>query len=267
MKFRGFFVTIIALAMFACGDDKANGDTSAKGSASVAVSDFDSYLKFKRINIRSEQQKQKILDDFNKRSDLAAAIENESLLDKQLINAELDEFKKEMLISRYFEKFLADKVSEQAIANYYNTHASDYESKKVQIAHVLIRTNSRMSPEERKAKLTVAQEVYSKARAGEDFAELAKAYSEDKVSAKKGGDLGWIKEGSIDKRLSKIAFESKINEISEPFETTFGFHVIKVLAEPKIVKKPLKAVSGDIRYQLRNKAKQAELERLIAKNK
>ncbi len=49
-----------------------------------------------------------------------------------------------MLISRYFEKFLDDQVTEEAIVNYYNTRASEYEKKKAHVAHVLIH----FSPEE-----------------------------------------------------------------------------------------------------------------------
>ena len=53
--------------------------------------------------------------------------------------------------------------------------------------------------------------------------------------------------------------------MSEPFETPFGFHVVKLIDGPKVVKRPFDAVAGDIRYQLRNKAKQAEIERLKGK--
>jgi peptidyl-prolyl cis-trans isomerase C len=55
------------------------------------------------------------------------------------------------------------------------------------------------------------------------------------------------------------------NQISEPFETAFGFHVVKLLEGPVVVKKPFEAVSGDIRYRLRNQAKDAELKRLLGK--
>jgi peptidyl-prolyl cis-trans isomerase C len=55
----------------------------------------------------------------------------------------------------------------------------------------------------------------------------------------------------------------KAEEVSEPLLTAFGFHVIKVLEEPQDVVKPLESVKGDIRYQMRNKTKKAELDRLL----
>ena len=194
-------------------------------------------------------------------------ITGEELLDNELVQAELNEFRKEMLISRYFEKFLKEKVTDQAVRNYYNTHAGDYEERKAHTAHILIRTNRKMKEPERKAKLTTAQEAYSQIRSGKDFGEIAKEYSEDKVSAKKGGDLGWLKEGSIDPRFSKTVFELEPGAVSKPFETPFGFHIVRLIEGPKVVKRPFDAVAGDIRYQLRNKAKKAELERLMAKAK
>ena len=83
----------------------------------------------------------------------------------------------------------------------------------------------------------------------------------------KGGDLGWIKEGSIDEKFSKTVLALKEGDVSEPFETPFGFHVVTLIEAPQVVKQPLKAVAGDIRYQLRNQAKKAEMDRLLAEVK
>ena len=184
-----------------------------------------------------------------------------------MTKVELNEFRKEMLISRYFEKLLKEKVSDQAVQNYYNTHAGDYEEQKVHAAHILVRLNKKMSEPERKAKLTTAQEAYSQIRSGKDFAEVAKDFSEDKVSAKKGGDLGWLKKGSVSPQFSKTLFELDTGDISEPFETPFGFHVVKKIEGPTVVKNPFSSVAGDIRYMLRNKAKRAEMERLMGEVK
>lgn len=264
MKLRFFLIAaILCLGMAACTkeENKAPVQPDMKQQ-------FESYLKFKRISVRDAQQHQRLFEQYRERGILADVIENEALLDKGLIQAELDEFRKEMLISRYFEKYLQEQVTDQSVSNYYNTHAAAYEQQKAHAAHILIRTNNKMSEPERLAKLTTAQEAYAKIHAGADFAEVAKLYSEDTISAKKGGDLGWLKQGSIDKRFSKAVFEDlQPGQVSEPFETPFGFHVVKVLEAPQVVRQPFEAVSGDIRYQLRNQAKQAEMERLLAKTK
>ncbi|MCP4352879.1 MAG: peptidylprolyl isomerase [Desulfobacterales bacterium] len=234
------------------------------GERPVTEALFDAYLKFRRVPAQDEKRRKALLEQYIEREALASAIESENLLDKDLMQAELNEFRKEMLISRYFEKYLAEKVTDSAVQNYYSTHAEEYEELRAHAAHILIRTNRKMSEPERKAKLTTAHEALSRTRSGKDFAEVAKDYSEDRNSAKKGGDLGWIRQGSIDPKFSEILFSSEPGAVSDPFETQFGFHIIKLLEPVKTVKQPFESVAGDIRYQLRNRAKRAELERLVS---
>ena len=121
-----------------------------------------------------------------------------------------------------------------------------------------------MSEEERKVKYTRAHEAYSKLKSGASFESVVAEFSEDTVSAKKQGNIGWITEGAIDPVFSKKVFtEMKKDEISEPFQTSFGFHVVKLIEAPAVVTQPFEKVSGDIRHQLRKAAKDAELERLM----
>ncbi|MBN2191195.1 MAG: peptidylprolyl isomerase [Polyangiaceae bacterium] len=249
-----------ALALPACGKPAR---VLAKVSArEVTQPEFDAYLRFKRIPADNAARRDAALTEYLEREALAETISAEGKLDRDLVRAELRELEKEMLISRYFSRFLEEKVTETSIRNYYEARAKDFESRQVHVAHVLIRARRGMSDEERQAKLTSAQEVYSKLQAGEDFGKLAEQYSEDRVSGKKGGDLGWIKPGGIAEELSKRAFELAPGTVSPPFETRFGFHVLKVLEAPRTVKQPLRAVQGDIRHRLATEAKRAELERL-----
>lgn len=257
------FIALLALA--ACGDDSPK--LATVNGKTITQAQFDAYAKFKRLPTLEAGKRKSLVDQYLEREALASAIEKSDVLDKTMTEAELNEFRKEMLISRYFEQYLRNQVSDQAVENYYAIHAKDYEEKKVHVAHILIRTKKNMSETERKAKLTTAQEVYSKISAGEDFAKVAADYSEDTISGKKGGDLGWMKEGAIDAAFSKQIFEMEAGKVSEPFETSFGFHVVKQLEAPIVVKRPFEAVKGDIRYQLRSQAKNAELKRLISESK
>lgn len=257
---RLLLIAILAVLLTACGDDGKK--LATVGDKTITSNQFDAFMKFKRVPAQDDTKRKAILAQYLEREQLAQAIENTNVLDDKLIAAELNEFRKEMLISRYFEKFLQDKVTDQAVQNYYAAHAANYEERKVHVAHILLRTNRTMSEPERKAKLTTAQEAYSKISAGEPFEKIAQSYSEDKISANKGGELGWLKEGAIDKRFSEKVFSMKPGEVSEPLETAFGFHVIKLIEGPTVVKKPFEAVRGDVRYQLRNEAKSAELKRL-----
>jgi len=73
-----------------------------------------------------------------------------------------------------------------------------------------------------------AEELYQRLKQGEDFAQLARQYSEDSASADKGGDLGFFGRGQMVKPFEEKAFSLKMGEISEPVLTEYGYHIIKV---------------------------------------
>jgi parvulin-like peptidyl-prolyl isomerase len=73
-----------------------------------------------------------------------------------------------------------------------------------------------------------AEDILKRARAGEDFAALAKQYSDDPGSKDKGGDLGWFGRGQMDKQFEDAAFALKDNQISDIVETRYGYHIIQV---------------------------------------
>jgi parvulin-like peptidyl-prolyl isomerase len=79
-----------------------------------------------------------------------------------------------------------------------------------------------------KAARQKAEDVLKRARAGEDFAALAKEFSDDPGSKTQGGDLGWFGRGQMIKEFEDTAFGLKDNEISDVVETKYGFHIIKV---------------------------------------
>jgi len=262
---------VITLIFQGCHDQTSNNKQSADGNTLAIIDErpvlkkeFNAYLKFKRILNKDINRQKQHFDQYLHREALADAIEKSNILDKDLINAELNEFRKEMLISRYFESVLANQITDADIQQYYQKHAKTFDLKKAHAAHILIRTHKKMSDIEKKSHLTIAHEVYSKIRAGKNFADMARQYSEDQISGKKGGDLGWIKAGSIDKQFSETLFSLKPDEISSPIETPFGYHIIKLLDKVRTVRQPLDAVAGDIRYRLRRDVKQKEMERLIS---
>ncbi|MGS2716804.1 peptidylprolyl isomerase [Eionea flava] len=254
MKHFKIMMIIIGLALAGCSDDNKMGNEKEK---------FEAFLKLKRIPLNDEARYQRMQQEYQQRSALTNAIEKTDELDALQIAAEVEEFRKQLLISRYFESYLNNAVTEQGIQNFYSKNIDQYKSRKVQVAHILFRVNPRMGEVERQALLTTALDAYGKLNTGIDFSELAKEVSQDKVSAVKGGDLGWINEGAVAEEFSEKAFSMKAGDISEPFLTSFGFHIIKVLEEPQDVVKPLESLKGDIRYQMRNQAKEAEIQRLL----
>src|SRR2546428_571863 len=129
------------------------------------------------------------------------------------------------------------------------------EPRRARVSHVLARVPEAGGSEaEDKARAKVA-DVIRRAKAGGDFAKLAKDNSEDPGSAPSGGDLGWVRRGEMMPQFERALFALKKGEISpEPVRTPFGFHAIKVLDVREAGKKPLKDVAAQIRARLEAEA-------------
>ncbi len=92
--------------------------------------------------------------------------------------------------------------------------------------HILIRTSSDVSNEQARKKLL---ELKQKIESGKSFAELASEFSEDPTTKIKGGDLGWYGPGEFVPAFENVANSLEIGQISEPFKTQFGWHILEVL--------------------------------------
>lgn len=141
-------------------------------------------------------------------------------------------------------------VAEEEIAAYYKSHPDEFKiPATVKARHILIKTESDDPPEAVQEKKKKALEIMEKAKAGEDFAELAKEHSEG-PSASKGGDLGEFKEGDMVKPFSDKAFSMEPGEISEPVLTRFGWHIIKVEDKKTESTKSLEEATDEIQKKL-----------------
>lgn len=157
----------------------------------------------------------------------------EEYLDKfNLTEEKLKErIKKELMGATYLEQY--SNVSEEEAKNYYEKNKDDY--KQVRASHILISNydtdNKEVSDEQKKKNKETAEEVLKLALDGEDFASLAKEFSDDS-SASSGGDLGYFIEDDMVSSFSRAAFSLEDGEIyPEVVETTSGYHIIKKTGE------------------------------------
>ena len=98
--------------------------------------------------------------------------------------------------------------------------------RQTEVRHILIRTSELIDSEQAKLKI---EDIRRRVLAGESFADLAKLQSDDKVSASNGGDLGWVSPGVMEKSFETAMDQLKINEVSQPVQTQYGWHLIQVL--------------------------------------
>lgn len=161
--------------------------------------------------------------------------------------------KRNILYVRFVpQDYLAEvEVTDQEIEEFYQLHQDDYrEPQKVHARHILFRISEKAKTAEIQEILDRAKKVLDLARKGDNFAELARKYSDDST-ASKGGDLGYFKSGDMVKPFADSAFSLKKGEISDLVRTRFGVHIIKVEDIKEESVKPLAAVKETVRQSLK----------------
>ena len=148
-------------------------------------------------------------------------------------------------------------LSEDEVRDYYTDHEDEFrQDASVEARHVLIRAGADDPAEAVEGARKKALEVAQKARAGEDFAGLAREYSQD-GSAARGGELGRFTRREMVKPFADQAFSMEPGQISDPVRTQFGWHVIKLEKIHPAVTPALEDVAEKIRTRLRAKEAKA----------
>jgi len=145
------------------------------------------------------------------------------------------------------------KIDDAALHAYFDAHKAEYDQ--IHARHILIRMKGStvplkpgakdLSPEEALAK---AEDLEKRLKAGEDFAKLAAAESDDAGSAMKGGELPPFAHGQMVPSFDEAAFKLAPGQTSEPVKSPFGYHIIKVDSKQT---KTFDDVKADIEKKLR----------------
>lgn len=151
------------------------------------------------------------------------------------------------------------EVSEREVQRYYQTHLEDFKIPVQRRArHILFKVSPNATTETEEETRKKAEEVLSRARAGEDFAELAKEYSEDDTTAQSGGDLGYSSRGRMVKEIDDVLFSMEINDISDVIRTRFGYHIVQLTDIQRAYYQPLSDAEVRDRVEKTLRAEKAE---------
>ncbi|OHB89145.1 MAG: hypothetical protein A3D13_08600 [Planctomycetes bacterium RIFCSPHIGHO2_02_FULL_40_12] len=135
-----------------------------------------------------------------------------------------DEVRRTLALSKYLDTVVSDDEKR----SYFDANKSAFNGEKVKASHVLIDTTKLETDAELEKARQKIEEIKKELDNGADFAEMARKYSTC-PSAENGGDIGFFqRKGSIVEEFAIVAFSMEVGEISEPVETQFGYHIIKV---------------------------------------
>ena len=126
------------------------------------------------------------------------------------------------------------QVTHDDLQTYYNQHRDQYRvPEQAKVSHILIKTplpgpDGKVDDKGVAEAQKRAEDVLKQLKAGANFEDLAKKYSEDPGSAKEGGSLGWIGKGRTVPEFEKAAFSLPKGQISDLVKSSYGFHIIRV---------------------------------------
>jgi peptidyl-prolyl cis-trans isomerase D len=144
------------------------------------------------------------------------------------------------------------QITQDELQSYYNQHRDQYRvPEQAKVSHILIKTplpgpDGKVDEKGVAEAQKRAEDILKQLKAGANFEDLAKKYSEDPGSAKEGGSLGWIGKGRTVPEFEKAAFSQPIGKVGDLVKSSYGFHIIRVDARQDAHLKTLEEVKDQI---------------------
>ncbi|HTB06698.1 MAG TPA: peptidylprolyl isomerase [Bacteroidia bacterium] len=196
------------------------------------ASPADTLIAYKKIlSIRDRILKKEIT--FEK-----AAMENSEDPSAKTNSGDLGYFTSLVMVYAFENAAYSDKVGEisMPIRTQFGYHIIKVTDKKpdpgqVLVAHIMIRTIKTSPADSIKLKNRI-DSIYSLVKAGQNFADLAKKFSQDPASGRRGGNLQWFGVGRMPAPFEKVSFSlQNVGDVSAPFKTEYGWHIVKLLGK------------------------------------
>ena len=162
--------------------------------------------------------KRRVLLEFLIENQLFAdAAEKQKLSTGSNFDERMQYWRRRALRDVYFDKSVKETISDAETKRYYDQQVGALKpEEEVRARHILVESKDK------------ARELFEKILHGGDFAALAREHSKDPGSKDQGGELGFFSRGQMVPQFEEAAFKLKAGEVGEPFETQFGWHIVKV---------------------------------------
>lgn len=181
----------------------------------------------------------------------------------------LEAFREELRAKQTVSRLLSQEAQKMAepgeaeLRELYEKNATQLAVERRKAAHILIRVPTGATPQQKLARRARAEEARRRVQAGEDFAAVAKRYSEDTTTKDRGGVLEPFGRGEIMKPVEEAAFALKPGELSEAVLTEYGYHVVKLLETIPGEPPQFDEVREPLKQQLAQARRQEHLQALV----
>ncbi len=197
----------------------------------------------------SPQLRSMIRDELISRELVVQEAEQKGLLQRPEVVEQIELARQQVILGAYMQDFVkANPITEDQVRVEYERMRKEVSGNEYKSAHILVKTEAD------------AKDLVAKIRKGAKFADLARLASEDPGSKDSGGDLGWNVPTTFVKPFADAMVKLKKGEISEPVQTQFGYHVIRLDDQRPVKAPPLEQLKPQIEQRLQ----QAKVQKLIA---
>lgn len=198
-------------------DDKVVARVDGVEITEADVAAASASLGAELAGIPDAQRRRQIVDYLVTNQLMAAAAAAQKLDSGPAFARRLENYRRLALAETFYQKIVLDEISEAQVKKIYDKYVAEYQARpELRARHILVSTEEE------------ANDIVERLNRGDDFAALAKEFSKG-PEAEAGGDIGYFGKGDMVEPFDKAVFALQVNEVSEPVQTQFGWHVIQLV--------------------------------------
>jgi parvulin-like peptidyl-prolyl isomerase len=260
---RYAMIVLLCLGLAACGkhesakklDKLVDVEMGAQGDDG-----FKAWLELKHITLNNRAAVDRLRQQYERENAVADGILKEGKLDMRRVEAELRNYRNQLVLAQYMDKYLAEAVTDEMVKKEYEKNKEDYKSASYELSRIALHVQGGEAAANKTFRQAV--KIYSGLKGRASFERAARKYSFFKAEGKKGGAMGWVDGRRLEPVVAQVLQSLKNGQVSKPIRTVVGYEIYRLDAEPKISYAPFEQVKARIRYDLRTRARQEELKRL-----
>lgn len=231
----------------------------------ILMDQYSQKLSIKVDEAKLEEYYQKAVEKYPSKRAYKKSLKEASLTEADLKTRLKRTLAAQQLVKSQIEPGIT--VTQEEVRAYYDDHSFEFEhGVLVHAAHILVKVPTFADKKARQKAKQRILEIKAKIKAGQDFATLAKTYSEG-PSKVNGGDIGYFGSAQMAPAFETAAFELKPNEVSDVVTTQFGFHLIKLYDRKPAGKEPLSEAGPKLKARFHKERIDKKLRELVEKLK
>jgi parvulin-like peptidyl-prolyl isomerase len=230
---------------------------ASAASIAAAVIDpaqFAAHVRARRLNTATETAQSAAEASFIKREKLVSAMLAQKTLDTQLLDADVNEYRSELIVNRYFAQLLEGKTGSEQLRTYFEEHGADFLPYRARIATLLIKLPAGDPSSGYESVLSAQRQIAE----GEPFEAVVSKFSSERVPS-----AGWIESARLPTQIEAVVRRMRNGEVSAPIATAEGVAIVKLLSELEFEQRPFESMVDQVRARVRYVEREKEAERLL----